>query len=55
MSTLLGWVVALANAYVNVEWDNFIPDFKHIMPLIISGIIALGGHMTSINVKGKGE
>jgi hypothetical protein len=55
MSTLLGWIVALANAYANVEWTNFEPNLKHIMPLIISGVIALGGHMTSINIKSNGN
>jgi len=52
MSTLLGWVVALANAYANVDWATFELNYKHVMPLIISGLIALGGHMTSINIKG---
>ncbi len=49
MSTILGIVLALANAWANVDWSTFESDFKHIMPLATSGFIALGGYFTSIN------
>lgn len=50
-STIIGAVVAIANAWVNVDWETFTFNAKHIMPLIVSGLIALGGYMTSINKK----
>jgi len=50
LSTLLGLVVAIANAWANVDWSNFELNSQHIMPLVISGLIALGGKMTSINI-----
>ena len=50
LSTILGLVVATANAWANVDWTNFAWDTKHVAPLIISALIALGGKMTSINI-----
>lgn len=49
ISTVLGIVVAIANAWANVDWSNFAWDTKHVAPLVISGLIALGGYMTSLN------
>ena len=51
LSTLLGLIVAIANAWVNVDWTDFQFNAEHIAPLIVSGAIALGGYMTSINTK----
>jgi hypothetical protein len=51
LSTLFGAMVALATAWVSVEWETFAFDFKHIAPLILSGLVALGGYMTTINSK----
>lgn len=51
LSTLMGALVATLNAWVNVDWSTFAFDVKHIAPLFISGMIALGGYMTSINSK----
>lgn len=50
MSTIIGGILAIANAWANVEWSTFELDFKHIMPLIVSAAIGLGGFMTSINI-----
>ena len=50
LSTILGLIVAIANAWANVDWTNFVWDTKHVAPLIISALIALGGKMTSINI-----
>lgn len=53
ISTILGLVVAIANAWVNVDWTDFEFNAKHIMPLVVSALIALGGWMTEINIKSK--
>jgi len=50
-STLIGLGVAIANAWVNVDWETFQMDTKHLAPLVVSAMIAIGGHMTSINYK----
>lgn len=55
LSTLMGALVATLNAWVNVDWSTFAFDVKHIAPLLISGMIALGGYMTSINSKDNGN
>ena len=51
LSTVMGGVVAVATAWVTVDFENFTFDFKHIAPLVLSGLVALGGYMTSINSK----
>ena len=51
LSTVMGGVVAVATAWVTVDFENFTFDFKHIAPLVLSGLVALGGYMTSINGK----
>ena len=50
LSTLLGAIVAIANAWYNVDWTNFAFDAPHLMPLVVSAAIALGGYMTKIEV-----
>jgi len=54
LSTLMGALVATLNAWVNVDWSTFDFDAKHLAPLFISGMIALGGYMTTINSKDNG-
>lgn len=49
LSTILGAVVAIANAWVNVDWSTFEMDGKHLFPLFVSAVIAIGGKVTSIN------
>jgi hypothetical protein len=51
LSTIFGGIVAIATAWVSVEWETFTFDFKHIAPLVLSGLVALGGYMTTINSK----
>jgi hypothetical protein len=51
LSTIFGAIVAIANAWMNVDFSTFDLDAKHILPLCISAVIALGGYMTSINKK----
>ena len=53
LSTLFGAIVAIATAWVSVEWETFTLDFKHIAPLVLSGFVALGGYMTTINANDK--
>ena len=53
LSTLFGAIVAISTAWVSVEWDTFALDFKHIAPLVLSGLVALGGYMTTINANDK--
>jgi len=53
LSTIFGAIVAIATAWVSVEWETFAFDFKHIAPLVLSGLVALGGYMTTINVNDK--
>jgi len=52
---LFGAAVAIATAWVTVDWETFAFDFNHIAPLIMSGLVALGGYMTSINSKDDGQ
>lgn len=51
ISTILGLIVAIANAWVNVDWTNFVFDTRHVAPLIVSALIAIGGYMTQIENK----
>lgn len=51
LSTVMGGVVAIATAWVTVDFENFAFDFNHIAPLVLSGLVALGGYMTTINSK----
>jgi hypothetical protein len=43
--------VAIATAWQSIDWDNFEFNSGNISKLMLSAIIALGGFMTSINVK----
>lgn len=51
LSTIFGAIVAIATAWLGVEWETFAFDFKHIAPLVLSGLVALYGYMTTINSK----
>lgn len=49
-STIIGALVAIAQAWNSVDWKNF--DWKKEWPaLLLSGMIALGGYLTSLNIK----
>lgn len=50
LATALGCIVALANAWATIDWANFQFTKGNIMQLVISGIIALGGIFSSLNV-----
>lgn len=51
ISTILGLIVAVANAWINVDWANFTWDVQHVAPLIVSALVAIGGYMTQIESK----
>lgn len=51
VSTLLGGLVAIAMAWQTVDWETFAFDAKHLMPLLLSGLVALGGYFTEIETK----
>lgn len=53
ISTILGALVAVANAWITIDWDNFEWNRNTITKLVLSGLIALGGYMTSINKRKK--
>lgn len=49
ISTIMGCIVAIAQAYITIDWVNF--DIKKEWPkLICSAVIAIGGYMTSVNM-----
>lgn len=51
LSTIFGGLVAIATAWQSIDWDNFEFNSGNISKLLMSAIIAIGGYMTSINVK----
>jgi hypothetical protein len=51
LSTIFGAIVAIANAWVTIDWDNFIFSVNTGFKLFLSALIALGGYMTTINRK----
>lgn len=51
LSTIFGAIVAIANAWVTIDWDNFIWSVNTAFKLFLSALIALGGYMTTINHK----
>ena len=53
LSTIFGALVAIATAWQSIDWENFEFNPGNISKLMMSAIIALGGYMTSINVKGS--
>jgi hypothetical protein len=46
LATILGLFVAIANAWVNIDWDNFEWTPNNCVKIGISAIIAVGGYMT---------
>lgn len=47
-ATLAGLVVAIANAWMNVDWTNFVLE-KEWPELALSGIIAIVGYYSTMN------
>lgn len=48
LSTIAGWVVGVALAWQGVDWDTFQFDMPHVMPLVLSAAVIIGGHATEI-------
>lgn len=49
MSTIIGVIMAICEAWLNIEWKEF--DIKKEWPkLLLSAAFAIGGYMTSINM-----
>ena len=53
LSTIFGALVAIATAWQSIDWDNFEFNPATFSKLMMSAIIAIGGYMTSINVKSE--
>jgi uncharacterized protein with HEPN domain len=50
LSTLMGFIVAIATAWITIDWTTF--DINKEYPkLILSALIGIGGYMTKINTK----
>jgi hypothetical protein len=50
LSTLMGFIVAIATAWITIDWSTF--DINKEYPkLILSALIGIGGYMTKINSK----
>ncbi len=49
VATILGLIVAIASAWLDIEWSNF--DITKEWPkLLLSAIIAIGGYLSSIKM-----
>lgn len=56
-ATMAGVIVALANAWITIDWTNFEFTDGNIMKLSLSGVIALGGYFSQFKspIKKKDE
>jgi hypothetical protein len=50
-TTLLGIMVAVANAWVNIDWDNFEWSTNNCVKIGISAVIAVGGYVSTLKIK----
>lgn len=50
-ATLLGLLVAVANAWMTIDWDNFEWSANNCVKIGISAIIAAGGYVSTIKYK----
>jgi 16S rRNA U1498 N3-methylase RsmE len=53
LATGLGLLVAIANAWMTIDWDNFEWSANNCIKLGISAVIAMGGYVSTIKVKKK--
>ena len=49
--TMLGLLVAVANAWINIDWDNFEWSPNNCVKIGISAIIAAGGYISTFKTK----
>lgn len=50
-ATMLGLLVAIANAWINIDWDNFEWSPNNCVKIGISAIIAMGGYISTFKTK----
>lgn len=50
-ATMLGLLVAVANAWLNIDWDNFEWSSNNCVKIGISAVIAAGGYISTIKTK----
>ena len=50
-TTILGVLVAIANAWVNIDWDNFEWSVNNCVKIGISAVIAVGGYVSTLKIK----
>lgn len=46
--TIIGCLMAIANAWVTIDWDHFEWSGNNIMKLSLSAIMALGAYLTDL-------
>ncbi len=52
LATVLGLAVALSQAWMTIDWANFVLE-KEYPKLVLSAIIALGGYVTKFKANEK--
>jgi hypothetical protein len=50
-ATVIGALVAIANAWITIDWENFELNEKNCFKLALSGIIAFGGYLSRFKTK----
>lgn len=50
-ATMLGLLVAVANAWINIDWDNFEWSPNNCVKIGISAVIAAGGYISTFKTK----
>lgn len=53
-ATVIGALVAIANAWITIDWENFELNQKNCFKLALSGIIAFGGYLSRFKTKENG-
>jgi hypothetical protein len=48
LATILGLLVAIANAWINIDWDNFEWNANNCIKIGISAVIAAGGYVSTL-------
>jgi hypothetical protein len=48
MATILGLLVAIANAWINIDWEHFEFTTGNCIKLLLSAIIAISGLVSTI-------
>lgn len=52
-ATALGLLVAVSNAWLTIDWDNFEWSLNNGIKIGISAVIAMGGYISTIKTKAK--